>query len=336
MNAPEVLALPGFVDLQVNGYLGVDFSSPDLRERDAAEVCRALLAAGTAAFLPTLITSPLEVYQRNLGLLAGVLARAEFQGRLPGIHLEGPFLSNQPGAVGAHNPAWTLPPDPGLLERMQGWAGGRLRLLTLAAELEGAEALARRAGELGLVVSVGHTLATAADLERLRRAGARALTHLGNGLPAQLPKFANPLWAGLSDDGYTAMFIADGHHIPPAVLRAMLRAKGLERTIIVSDAAPVAGLPPGEYNTLGNRAVLEPSGRLYNPERGHLVGSSYTLLACMNVLAGLGCYSPAELVTLGLDNPLRLLGLTRAALRPLRGVVYDPGEGRFILAGEKN
>ncbi len=110
------LDIPGFVDLQVNGFVGVDFSSPDLTEESFVRACRALLQRGTAAFLPAIITSPLEVYERNLPILARGIALPEFRGRLPGIHLEGPFISPQPGAVGAHNPAWTRPPDLDLLQ----------------------------------------------------------------------------------------------------------------------------------------------------------------------------------------------------------------------------
>jgi N-acetylglucosamine-6-phosphate deacetylase len=322
------LDIPGFVDLQVNGFVGVDFSSPDLTAESFAHACRELLSRGTAAFLPTLITSPLEVYARNLPILAHRISLPEFQGRLPGIHLEGPFLSPQPGAVGAHNPAWVRPPDLDLLQQLHGWSGGSIRLVTLAAELPGAETLARWAAGQGLVVSIGHTLAGPEDLERMSQAGARALTHLGNGLPHLLPKFANPLMAGLADDRYTAMLIGDGHHLPAGVLRVMLRAKGMERALIVSDAAPVAGLPPGRYVTLGNEVILEESGRLHNPAKGVLVGSSATLLQCMNYLASLGFLSLEELLTLGFYNPLRLLGLSPAQLPPSKTRLYFDEELR--------
>ena len=116
----------GFVDLQVNGFLGVDFSSPALTEEDFVLACRALLAQGTAAFLPTVITSTLDTYARNLPMMAEVMAREEFQGRLLGFHLEGPFISRVPGAVGAHNPAYVRDPDVALLEQLLNWAGGRV------------------------------------------------------------------------------------------------------------------------------------------------------------------------------------------------------------------
>ncbi len=300
----------GFVDLQVNGFLGVDFSSPDLTEAGFVRACRALLAQGTAAFLPTVITSSLDTYARNLPLMADVMAREEFQGRLLGFHLEGPFISRIPGAVGAHNPAYVREPDVALLEQLLDWAGGRVRLLTLAAELPGAEDLARCAVERGIAVSVGHSLFTTADLDRMADAGATALTHFGNGLPTMLPRHDNPLWVGLAHDAYTAMCITDGHHLPASVIKTTARAKGADRFIVVSDASPVAGLPPGRYRFLDNDAILEPSGRFHNPEKQCLVGSSATMAQCMAHLSLLGLFREAELKQVGRGNPLRLIGLT--------------------------
>jgi N-acetylglucosamine-6-phosphate deacetylase len=328
------LPIPGFVDLQVNGYLGVDFSSPDLTEESFIMACRALLHQGTAAFLPTLITSPVDIYARNLPLIASALALPEFRGRLLGIHLEGPFISPEPGAVGAHNPAWTQPPDLDLLQHLDAWAGGSVRLVTLAAELEGAEELASWASGQGKLVSIGHTLASPADLERLFQAGARALTHLGNGLPKLLPKFANPLWAGLADDRYSAMLIGDGHHLPDGILRSMIRLKGIASTLIVSDAAPISGMPPGGYVTLGNPVILEESGRLYNPSTGGLVGSSATLLQCMNHLASLGFLSLEELLQVGFYNPLRLIGINPEKIFASgKSLVFDDQQHLFAVQG---
>jgi len=330
------LTVPGFVDLQVNGFMGIDFSSPDLTEESFLRACQALLQKGTAAFLPTIITSPLEVYERNLPVMASVIALPEFQGRLLGLHLEGPFISPQPGAVGAHNPAWVRPPDLNLLRQLNRWAGHSIRLVTLAAELEGADRLARLAVEQGMLVSLGHTLFSPTDLDRLSQAGAAALTHLGNGLPQMLPKFANPLWAGLADDRYTAMLIGDGHHIPDGVLRAMVRAKGIARTILVSDAAPVAGLPPGRYFTLGNDTILEESGRLHNPSKGCLVGSSATLLQCMSHLASLGFLSLEDMLAIGFYNPLRLIGVNPELIpHPDNKLYFDEKLRKFYIKSEE-
>ena len=324
------LPIPGFVDLQVNGYRGADFSSPDLTEEPFVRACRALLDAGTAAFLPTVITSPIEVYQRNLPLVARVMARDEFQGRLLGIHVEGPFISAQPGAVGAHNPEFVREPDISLLQQLVDWADGRIRLLTLAAEVDGAEELARLAASLDITVSIGHSLAGEADLKRLVRAGATGLTHLGNGLPNVLPRHDNPIWAGLANDALTAMVIADGHHLPAPVLKAFIRAKGAERIVVVSDASPVAGLPPGRYITLSNVAVLEESGLLHNPEKQCLVGSSATMLQCMNHLASLGLLSVDELLAVGFFNPLSLIGVNPADVHTKSELLWDGSTATFL------
>src|SRR5699024_7076675 len=133
------------------------------------------------------------------------------------------------------------------------------------------------------------------DLEQLVGSGARSLTHLGNGIPRLLPRHHNPLWAGIANDNLSAMIISDGHHIPPSILKTIIRTKGVSKTMVVSDASPVAGLPPGTYNTLGNDVILEDSGHLYNPETGYLVGSSSTMLDCMNYLCSLELLMPEEL-----------------------------------------
>ena len=195
-----------------------------------------------------------------------------------------------------------------LLEQLLDWADGRVRLLTLAAELPGADDLARCAVERGIAVSIGHSLFTTADLDRLADAGATALTHLGNGLPNVLPRHDNPLWVGLAHDAYTAMVIADGHHLPGPVLKTAIRAKGADKLIVVSDASPVAGLPPGRYHFLDNDAILEPSGLFHNPEKQCLVGSSATLAQCMEHLASFGELSEDALRTVSRTNALTLIG----------------------------
>jgi N-acetylglucosamine-6-phosphate deacetylase len=127
------MKIPGLVDLQVNGCEGVDFSSVGLTQADFIGACRRLLEAGTTAFLPTIITSPAEVYKHNLTIMARVLELEEFRGRLLGVHLEGPFISPQEGARGAHNPQWIIEPDINYLEQLINWADGRVKLLIPAA-----------------------------------------------------------------------------------------------------------------------------------------------------------------------------------------------------------
>lgn len=328
---PVTLDVPGFVDLQVNGYLGVDFSSATLDAEDLRRAWRELIARGTVAFLPTMVTSRAEVYARNLPLMARVMAEPEFAGHVLGIHLEGPFISAEPGAVGAHDPTFVRRPDLGFLGRLLEWGQGCVRMLTLAAELPGAEELARAAVDSAVAVSIGHSLFTHADLDRLYAAGARSLTHLGNGLPNLLPRHPNPIWDGLADERYTVLVIADGHHLPESVLSVVARARRAKRLAIVSDAAPVAGLPPGRYDVLGNSAVLEPSGRLYNPEKNCLVGSSATMLACMNNMASLDIYSLDDLLVLGYYTPLELIGVPPSAVAGIQRTELVYGNGQFHM-----
>lgn len=321
--------IPGFVDLQVNGYGGVDFSDAAVAPEQFAAACRGVLSRGTVAFLPTLITSSDATYRRNLPLLAELMESPEFRDRLLGFHIEGPFISKEPGAVGAHDPAAAAAPDPDRFDRLQEWARGRIKLLTLAAELPGAERLCRHAVKRGVVVSLGHQLADGASLRRLADAGAAALTHLGNGIPNLLPRHPNPIWEGLAEERLSAMLIADGHHLPLEVVKVMIRAKGVERCVAVSDASCMAGMPPGEYQGMGNRIRLEENGRLWNPDKNCLVGSSAMLLDCINFLRNAGFLTHDELLRLGFHNPLALLGLRPEALRLPQCLDYSEEVGFF-------
>jgi N-acetylglucosamine-6-phosphate deacetylase len=328
------MRIPGLVDLQVNGYKGTDFSGPDLTEEAFVDACRELFAAGTTAFLPTLITSPAELYQRNLPIIAKAMSLPEFENHLLGIHLEGPFLSPEEGARGAHNPEWMKAPDPALLDKLLAWGGGRVKMLTLAADLEGVEELTGWATSRGITVSLGHHMANEQQLANLVQAGAKALTHLGNGIPAMIPRHDNAIWAGLANDGLSATIIADGHHVPASLLKTIIRAKGPERCIVISDASALAGMPPGEYDSMGARVVLENDGLLHNPATGYMAGSSATMLACANHLASLDLVTTRELVAMVFDNPLKLIGISPGQIRKKSGVLYDEQHRRFRREAE--
>ena len=327
------IKVPGLVDLQVNGFKGIHFSDPSLTRESFAHACQGVLEAGTTAFLPTVITSPAEVYEHNLPIIAAVMRSQEFRGRLIGIHLEGPFISAQDGARGAHDSQWVTAPDVGYLEQLLEWADGRVKLLTIAAELQGAEDLARHARSRGIAVSLGHQMASEADLHRLVQAGAVSLTHLGNGVPALLNRHVNPVWAGLANDELMAMIISDGHHLPDSMLKTIIRTKGASRCVVVSDASSPAGMPPGEYKVLGHRHMLDENGRLHEPATGYLAGSSATMLECMNHLACLDLVSPDELVALGFHNPLHLIGLGPKDVAGGRNLRFDAEHGVFYVEG---
>jgi N-acetylglucosamine-6-phosphate deacetylase len=325
------MKIPGLVDLQVHGFMGVDFSSAKLTEDDFAKACRGILDAGTTAFLPTIITSPSQVYQKNLAVMANVMQTKEFRNRVLGIHLEGPFISPEYGARGEHNPQWITKPDIEYLRRLNSWADETIKLVTIAAEIENAEQLTQFAVDNGIAVSLGHQLAEQQDLAKLARAGAGALTHLGNGIPEVLPKHDNPIWAGLANDNLWAMIITDGHHLPPEVLKTFIRTKGATRCIVVSNGSSLANLPPGRYNALGNDVIVDESGRIYNPETDCLVGFSATMLQCMNYLASLNLLAIEELLAVGFFNPLKLIAVNPNSIRTETGIIFDEEKKLFNL-----
>lgn len=330
------MAGSGFVDLQVNGCRGVDFSSPSLTAEDIRAAAAWLYGRGTLAFCPTVITADLAVYRHVLPLLARVMAeQSRGTAQMLGIHLEGPFISPEDGAVGAHPREHTRLPSLALFNELYALAEEHVSLLTLAPELPGAVELIRRAIELGVVVGVGHTLAGASEIRAAVEAGASLSTHLGNGVPNLLHRHHNPLWPQIAEHALGAMLITDGHHLPPAFIRAVLAAKGPGKVIVTSDAAPAAGLPPGDYAFFGTRARLEPPapgaacGRLRNLERDTLAGSAAAMIDCMNFLAGLNALDEPDLWQVGRDNPLAILGLRREDL-PAGPVRFQ--DGRFILS----
>ena len=299
---------PGWVDLQVNGHMGVDYSAADLTADRFIASAEALLASGTEIFLPTIITNPLDHLRRNATIIAEAVEKHQLQKHIPGIHFEGPFISNTPGAVGAHNPAYTLIPTPENLAALVETVPGFIRIVTLGADCPNAPEAIAFLKERHIVASVGHHMADYAQVAAAADAGALLLTHLGNGCPNQLDRHRNPVYAGLAEKRLTAMLISDGHHLPGELVKLFIEVKGVDKAIITSDASSLTGLPPGEYETLGNRAILYPSGKLYNPEKQCLVGSASTMAMCMAFLESLEFLTEAELIKLGRENPLRILG----------------------------
>lgn len=296
----------GWVDLQVNGYGGVDFSKPGLTIAEIRRVTRELVQRGTAAYCPTVVTSELPAYEATLPVLAAAMDEPDLRPHLLGIHLEGPFLSA--GARGAHQEPLLRRPDAALFDHWMKLACGRMVMLTLAPELDGAEALTGHVARQGVVVSLGHHMADREAIERAARAGATCCTHVGNGIANLLPRHPNPIWAQLADDRLTAMLITDGFHLPAEFVRVALRAKGIHNAVVTSDSAPIAGLPPGEYHFAGGAVISEPGGRITVKGGDSLAGSSATMADCIQWLRSLDCLSEEDLRAVGRLNPLRVLG----------------------------
>src|SRR5262249_3702343 len=192
---------------------------------------------------------------------------------MPGIHLEGPYLSAEDGPRGAHPRQHIRRPDWEEFCRLQDAAEGRIRLLTLAPEHEGALPFIERAVRAGIVIAIGHTAAGAARIRDAIEAGARLSTHLGNGSHATLSRHDNYIWEQLAADELWASIICDGHHLPPAIARCILRVKTPARTILTCDAGSLAGMPPGRYREWDQEFDVLPEGKIVVPGTSFLAGS---------------------------------------------------------------
>lgn len=300
---------PGWVDLQVNGHNGIDYSDNGLTADAFIRSAEELLATGTDIFLPTIITGELEKTCRNAALIMESVEKHGLEKHIPGIHFEGPFISPVPGAIGAHSPEFVCCPDIEKMTRMLDAAQGKVKIVSIAAEVENSADAIAFLREHNVNVSLGHQLANYEQVRRAADAGAKLLTHLGNGCPNMLDRHHNPVFAGLAENRLTAMIITDGHHLPGELVKIMIRAKGVDKIIVTSDASSLTGFPPGEYSTLGNRAVLYPDGKLYNPDKQCLVGSASTISRCMEFLASLDFLTQDELTRVGRLNALEMLNI---------------------------
>ena len=300
------IAVPGFVDLQVNGFAGVDLAKAD--EAGYARAGEAMLATGVTAYQPTFVTGPEETIVAALRAMPGVdaelvggetarrevggeTARREVGGatagragagpRILGGHLEGPFLS--PRRPGAHDPRHLRAPDPALLERLL--AAGPVRHVTLAPELDGALELVDLLANRGITVAAGHTDATAAQAHAAFDRAATTVTHLFNAMRPPTSRDPGIAFAALAREDVTVQLIVDGHHLAPETVQAVRHAKP-RRLALVTDAVAAAGAPDGAY-TMGSVRVTAAKGKVTD-ERGHLAGSALTMIEAVRNLHRLG------------------------------------------------
>jgi N-acetylglucosamine-6-phosphate deacetylase len=301
------IEFPGLFDLQVNGFAGVDFNAPDLMPEQVAAALERVRATGVTRLLPTLVTSSLEHFAASARVLALVNDPA-----IAGIHMEGPYISPEDGYRGAHPRAFVTVASVDDFERRQEAADGRIVLMTLAPEVPDALPLVEHAVRRGIRVAIGHTNASPRQIADAVGAGATLSTHLGNGCAASLPRHPNVIWEQLANDGLLASFIVDGHHLPPSSVKAMMRAKGAERTVLVTDATAAAGSAPGRYRIGDIECELDADGRVSLAGTPFLAGSSLTLdQAVANTVKFTGL--PIEAVLpMASTNAARYLGLAAA------------------------
>lgn len=261
-------AVPGYVDVHINGVAGVEFLTTDVA--GVARAAEALAATGVVAFQPTLVSSRADAYREPLEVAAEVARQDAGLPRVLGIHLEGPFLS--PHWAGVHDPAHLRPPDPALAARL--CALGPVTMMTLAPELPGALDLVERLVATGVVVSCGHSDADAGQAHAGFDRGGRAVTHIHNAHRRWRPRDPGIGGVALVRPDVTVQAIVDGVHLAPeAAYGAFLAAR--ERFCLVTDAMEAALLEPGHYGFAG-RAVHARDGAVRLPD-GTLAGSLLTM-----------------------------------------------------------
>ena len=253
---------PGFIDLQVNGFAGVDYNNPRSSHQEIARSLRAQFATGVTRLHPTVITgAPAEMLAclRNLAAARESLPEGP---AIAGFHVEGPHISPEDGPRGAHPRPWVRPPDLDEFFRWQDAARGRIRVVTLSPEWPEALRYIERITAEGVVASIGHTQAAAAQIAAAVSAGATLSTHLGNGAHPLLRSHPNYIWDQLAEDRLMAGFIVDGIHLGAAFLKSAIRAKTIDRSVLVTDAATPAGAAPGRYLLADQPVVHTSDGRV--------------------------------------------------------------------------
>ena len=297
---------PAPIDIQVNGFAGYDLNTETVTPDDVCAMVRALWRVGTGFLCPTIVTGSFGRISNSLcAIVDACKADPLVNYAVLGIHLEGPYISAEDGPRGAHPLAHVRNPDWNEFQRWQDIAEGKISLVTLAPEKKGAIPFIEKLVADGIVIALGHTNASADDIQAAIDAGAKLSTHLGNGAHALIRRHPNYIWEQLGADELSASLIVDGHHLPPAVAKSMIRAKTLDRCILISDAVALAGMKPGIYE-FAERAVELTADRCVR-----LVGTEY--------LAG----SAIELAR-GIENSVRFAGIllkeavSLATLQPMR------------------
>lgn len=317
-----LLVCPGFIDTQVNGFGGVDYNDPGAGHEAIARSIQRIFATGVTRFLSTIITGPEERVIGALRNLAAFVRASSIQAQaIAGFHMEGPHISGEDGPRGAHPREHVRAPDTDEFERWQEAADGLIRVVTVSPEWEGTPGYIRHVTRAGVVASIGHMKATTEQIRAAVDAGATVSTHLGNGAHAMLPKTNNYIWDQLAEDRLAAAFILDGIHVPQSFLRAALRAKGVERSLLVTDAVMPATCEPGPYRLGEVDVELHADGRVTVRGGSRLAGSALRMDWAVGNAVRLAGVSLLEAISMATVTPARVCRIV--------------GRQRGLVTGEK-
>jgi N-acetylglucosamine-6-phosphate deacetylase len=300
----------GLIDLQVNGFRGLDLNDGTVTAERVAALTRMMAELGVTTYLPTLITASRASLLSALSTIAAARQQDPLCARMiPFVHIEGPFLAPEDGPRGAHPLEHVRSPDLGEVAEWQRVSGGLVGKITLSPHYDQVSDFIRALVAQGILVAIGHTSATADQIHAAVSAGARLSTHLGNGAAATLPRHPNFIWAQLADDRLDAGFIVDGFHLPADTFKAMLRAKGLDRSYLVSDTTAPGGMPPGVYDQpIGGRVEVGSDGRLSVVGTPYLAGASRPLCEDVALAIRMADLTLPDGLRLATVNPGRFVG----------------------------
>ena len=299
----------GFVDIQVNGFLGIDFNNPRVTVNEVHCAVNAMVETGVTRCLPTVITgAPADM----LSCLRTLTKAKRTHDAIAGFHVEGPHIGVEDGPRGAHPARWVRPPDLEEYKRWQEATDGDIRIVTLSPHWPEAPRYIGDVVSDGVTVSIGHTGASADQIRAAVDAGATMSTHLGNGAHAVMRRHPNYIWDQLAEDRLTASFIVDGIHLGEAYLRVALRAKGVKNSVLVTDAAAPAGAAPGRYR-LGEQDVDlvagEPEDKVVLAGTDKLAGSALKMHRGIANLVRLGGLTLRDALLLATVNPAKAIRL---------------------------
>ena len=297
---------PGFIDLQVNGFAGIDYCAPDSPHEGIARSIRAQFATGVTRIYPTIITGTEANIIGALRNLAEAKRTIAEGAAMEGYHVEGPHISPEDGPRGAHPQHCVRPPDVDEYRRWQDAAEGEVRLVTVSPEWPETPRYIERLVRDGVVVSIGHTKADAQQIADAVSAGATMSTHLGNGAHSVLARHPNYIWEQMADDRLAASFIVDGIHLGASFLKVAVRAKGVERSVLVTDAVMPAGCAPGPYKLGEVDVELHGDGSVRLRGGTRLAGSALTMDRAVGNTVRMAGVSLREAVAMATTNAARV------------------------------
>lgn len=319
----DLYLAPAPFDIQLNGFAGQDYNAPPFDEETARTIVQRMLTLGVTQHLACITTGSHERMLASIRAVTRARQDPKIAAAIPGVHVEGPYLSPDDGPRGAHPLEHIRPPDWDEFCAFQEAAEGLIKLVTVAPERPGALDFIRKLAGEGIVVAIGHANVSPDDIRAAIDAGARLTTHLGNGCHATIDRHNNYLFQQLAEDDLWATIIVDGHHLPPALVKIIVRCKGIDRLVLISDAMAAGGLEAGSYSFGDQTVDLDETRRVSLPGTPYLAGSALDLPACVQNIVRFAEVSLSDALRMGSVNAWELLGEAGRARGLVEGAPAD-------------